>query len=161
MDEPLSNRIGNVLQGFIPGLATMDTPAVVNNPNSNPRSNSEGAVIIDMPGGTDPNGGSGGNDGNNDEGAVPIGGNGGGGGSSEMRAVKPLLERLLPFLLILLVKILYDHRLGKYLKGPYMIIIYLSIEMSESHYYHFKLHPTRDIIQCKISFQNITHNFKL
>lgn len=110
MDEPLSNRIGNVLQGFIPGLATMDTPAVVNNPNSNPRSNSEGAVIIDMPGGTDPNGGSGGNDGNNDEGAVPIGGNGG--GSSEMRAVKPLLERLLPFLLILLVKILYDHRLG-------------------------------------------------
>ncbi|XP_072026631.1 E3 ubiquitin-protein ligase RNFT2-like [Amphiura filiformis] len=110
MEEPLSNRLGNVLQGFIPGLSTMDAPVSL---NSNPRANdnNEGAIIIDMPsegaaGGTgdNPAEGNGNEAGNNAEAR--------GNTASEIRAVRPLLERVLPFVLILLVKILYDHRLG-------------------------------------------------
>ncbi len=112
MEEPLSNRLGNVLQGIIPGLSTMDAPV---NPNNNPHTNenNEGAIIIDMPS-EGASGATGDNptDGNGSEAAAGNNGDGRGSNVSEIRAVRPLLERVLPFVLILLVKILYDHRLG-------------------------------------------------
>ena len=96
----------------------MDAPV-----NANPRADNEGAIIIDMPSEGAPSPGTGDNLGDNNA-ANEGGGNGGEGRNvSEIRAVRPLLERVLPFALILLVKILYDHRLGKSLTYCHKFIL--------------------------------------
>ncbi|XP_022095814.1 RING finger and transmembrane domain-containing protein 2-like [Acanthaster planci] len=111
--RPLTDRLENVLQGFIPGLATMEDPA-------RPVAVGQGrdAIIIDMPAATSPAEENRNGAGSPSEGASAEGGDGdngerpGGIPDGHLRALRPLMERTLPFVLILLLKILYDHRLG-------------------------------------------------
>ncbi len=112
--RPLSDRLENALQGFIPGLATMDDPV---HPQSG---RGQEGVIIEMPfvnadqeNRSDPRNP---NEAELGQAGIGVGDDGdrpeGGGAEGHFRAVRPLLERTLPFMVILLVKILYDHRLG-------------------------------------------------
>ena len=106
--RPLTDHLETVLQGLIPGLATMEDPV---HPQSG---RGQEAVVIDMPyvnaGEENRNsnemGGGQGGDGEDAERSDGV-------GEGQLRAIRPLLERTVPFILILLVKILYDHRLGK------------------------------------------------
>ncbi|XP_033627383.1 RING finger and transmembrane domain-containing protein 2-like [Asterias rubens] len=112
--HPLSNGLENVLQGLIPGLATMDDPVL---PQSG---RGQEGVIIEMPfvnadqeNSNEPRNP---NEAGLGQGGIGVGDDGdrpeGGGAEGHFRAIRPLLERTLPFIIILLVKILYDHRLG-------------------------------------------------
>ncbi|XP_038059751.1 RING finger and transmembrane domain-containing protein 2-like [Patiria miniata] len=110
--RPLSDRLENVLQGIIPGLGTMEDPP------RPPGGGGQGrdAIIIDMPA-VNPeeenrNGAGNQNDGAGDTSEGENGDRQGGLAEGQFRALRPLMERTLPFVLILLLKILYDHRIG-------------------------------------------------
>lgn len=113
-ESGIGGRLGTVLEGFVPGLATMEDPVL---PTSQARGHQNAEeVVINMEGDSQPSG--------NDNATGTAGTNTvpsrngedtpiGSGGLLDMRMMRVLSDsRLIIFLIIILAKVLYDHSLG-------------------------------------------------
>ncbi|XP_077995839.1 RING finger and transmembrane domain-containing protein 2-like [Glandiceps talaboti] len=106
--QSASRDVGGMVRGMIPNLPTVDWQMIGQQENAGTGATNMDAVVIDIPGNNS------GQDENDNTRGSQNGAAGGGprGSLADLRVAASWAEKTIPFLIIFLLKVIFDHRLG-------------------------------------------------